>query len=237
MLTLIVVHSSDCRLRLFSFLLFRQINSTTFSFRLLLWHSGKFFIKFFTLDFGWIFHICWWVAVFSLMSSSCVFFLILKIACNLLAVDGVNDPDVLAINAGEFTPDRRCLNGLIFYQQLKDFFSFPAASAALSLSDIPWNGPIGGSTHTHTHQSLICISVHPAWDCCVCMCVYMCVCRCRSRGFPGWTATHQSHQSRDEFQFSEPHRGWSSEQPSGYVLRFEPMFRWVCTADRVTLTF
>lgn len=73
-LTLIVVHSSDCRLRLFSFLLFRQINSTTFSFRLLLWHSGKFFIKFFTLDFGWIFHICWWVAVFSLMSSSCVFF-------------------------------------------------------------------------------------------------------------------------------------------------------------------
>uniref|UniRef100_A0A3P8UFJ3 polyribonucleotide nucleotidyltransferase n=1 Tax=Cynoglossus semilaevis TaxID=244447 RepID=A0A3P8UFJ3_CYNSE len=39
-----------------------------------------------------------------------------QIACNLLAVDGVNDPDVLAINA---------------------------ASAALSLSDIPWNGPIG----------------------------------------------------------------------------------------------
>lgn len=100
-----------------------------------------------------------------LFSHSClprVFSLILKIACNLLAVDGVNDPDVLAINAGEFTPDRRCLNGLIFYQQLKDFFSFPAASAALSLSDIPWNGPIGGSTHTHTHQSLICISVHPA---------------------------------------------------------------------------
>ncbi|XP_074532626.1 polyribonucleotide nucleotidyltransferase 1, mitochondrial [Halichoeres trimaculatus] len=39
-----------------------------------------------------------------------------QILCNLLAVDGVNDPDVLAINA---------------------------ASAALSLSDIPWNGPIG----------------------------------------------------------------------------------------------
>uniref|UniRef100_A0A3B5B9M7 polyribonucleotide nucleotidyltransferase n=1 Tax=Stegastes partitus TaxID=144197 RepID=A0A3B5B9M7_9TELE len=38
------------------------------------------------------------------------------ILCNLLAVDGVNDPDVLAINA---------------------------ASAALALSDIPWNGPIG----------------------------------------------------------------------------------------------
>uniref|UniRef100_A0A8C0BK50 Polyribonucleotide nucleotidyltransferase 1, mitochondrial n=1 Tax=Buteo japonicus TaxID=224669 RepID=A0A8C0BK50_9AVES len=39
-----------------------------------------------------------------------------NILCNLLAVDGVNDPDVLAING---------------------------ASAALALSDIPWNGPIG----------------------------------------------------------------------------------------------
>ncbi|KAM9364268.1 polyribonucleotide nucleotidyltransferase 1, mitochondrial [Pholidichthys leucotaenia] len=39
-----------------------------------------------------------------------------QILCNLLAVDGVNDPDVLAINA---------------------------ASAALALSDIPWGGPIG----------------------------------------------------------------------------------------------
>uniref|UniRef100_A0A4W3GRP8 polyribonucleotide nucleotidyltransferase n=1 Tax=Callorhinchus milii TaxID=7868 RepID=A0A4W3GRP8_CALMI len=39
-----------------------------------------------------------------------------QIMCNLLAVDGVNDPDVLAING---------------------------ASAALALSDIPWNGPIG----------------------------------------------------------------------------------------------
>ncbi|KAK5854260.1 hypothetical protein PBY51_015345 [Eleginops maclovinus] len=39
-----------------------------------------------------------------------------QVVCNLLAVDGVNDPDVLAINA---------------------------ASAALALSDIPWNGPIG----------------------------------------------------------------------------------------------
>ncbi|KAI1295584.1 Polyribonucleotide nucleotidyltransferase 1, mitochondrial [Halotydeus destructor] len=39
-----------------------------------------------------------------------------QIVCNLLAVDGVNDPDVLAINA---------------------------ASAALAVSDIPWNGPIG----------------------------------------------------------------------------------------------
>ncbi|XP_061826627.1 polyribonucleotide nucleotidyltransferase 1, mitochondrial [Nerophis lumbriciformis] len=39
-----------------------------------------------------------------------------QILCNLLAVDGVNDPDVLAINA---------------------------ASAALALSDIPWNGPVG----------------------------------------------------------------------------------------------
>ncbi|KAJ7341291.1 hypothetical protein JRQ81_005215 [Phrynocephalus forsythii] len=39
-----------------------------------------------------------------------------QILCNLLAVDGVNDPEVLAING---------------------------ASAALALSDIPWNGPIG----------------------------------------------------------------------------------------------
>ncbi|XP_033835083.1 polyribonucleotide nucleotidyltransferase 1, mitochondrial [Periophthalmus magnuspinnatus] len=39
-----------------------------------------------------------------------------QILCNLLAVDGVNDPDVLAING---------------------------ASAALALSDIPWHGPIG----------------------------------------------------------------------------------------------
>lgn len=39
-----------------------------------------------------------------------------QVMCNLLAVDGVNDPDVLCINA---------------------------ASAALLLSDIPWNGPVG----------------------------------------------------------------------------------------------
>lgn len=36
--------------------------------------------------------------------------------CNLLAVDSVNDPDIVSINA---------------------------ASAALCLSDIPWNGPVG----------------------------------------------------------------------------------------------
>lgn len=39
-----------------------------------------------------------------------------QIICNLLAADGVNDPDVIGINA---------------------------ASAALYLSDIPWEGPIG----------------------------------------------------------------------------------------------
>lgn len=38
------------------------------------------------------------------------------IMCNMLAVDGINDPDVIAING---------------------------ASAALSISDIPWNGPVG----------------------------------------------------------------------------------------------
>ncbi|XP_029449602.1 polyribonucleotide nucleotidyltransferase 1, mitochondrial [Rhinatrema bivittatum] len=39
-----------------------------------------------------------------------------QIICNLLAVDGINEPDILAVNG---------------------------ASAALALSDIPWNGPIG----------------------------------------------------------------------------------------------
>ncbi|XP_076283804.1 polyribonucleotide nucleotidyltransferase 1 [Lasioglossum baleicum] len=39
-----------------------------------------------------------------------------QVVCNLLAVDGVNDPEVLSINA---------------------------VSAALSVSDIPWNGPVG----------------------------------------------------------------------------------------------
>lgn len=38
-----------------------------------------------------------------------------QIVCNLLAIDGINSPDVLSINA---------------------------ASAALSISDIPWNGPV-----------------------------------------------------------------------------------------------
>ncbi|XP_043672149.1 polyribonucleotide nucleotidyltransferase 1, mitochondrial [Vespula pensylvanica] len=39
-----------------------------------------------------------------------------QLVCNTLAVDGINDPDVISING---------------------------ASAALSLSDIPWNGPVG----------------------------------------------------------------------------------------------
>ncbi|CAL1269905.1 unnamed protein product [Larinioides sclopetarius] len=39
-----------------------------------------------------------------------------QLSCNLLAVDGIYDPDIVSINA---------------------------ASAALALSDIPWNGPIG----------------------------------------------------------------------------------------------
>ncbi|CAL1541634.1 unnamed protein product [Lymnaea stagnalis] len=38
-----------------------------------------------------------------------------QVICNLLAVDGVNDPDIVSINA---------------------------ASAALAVSDIPWNGPV-----------------------------------------------------------------------------------------------
>ncbi|XP_049526527.1 polyribonucleotide nucleotidyltransferase 1, mitochondrial-like [Dermacentor silvarum] len=39
-----------------------------------------------------------------------------QLVCNLLAVDGINDPDIVSLNA---------------------------ASAALSVSDVPWNGPIG----------------------------------------------------------------------------------------------
>ncbi|XP_047369834.1 polyribonucleotide nucleotidyltransferase 1, mitochondrial [Vespa velutina] len=39
-----------------------------------------------------------------------------QLVCNTLAVDGINDPDIISING---------------------------ASAALSLSDIPWNGPVG----------------------------------------------------------------------------------------------
>lgn len=39
-----------------------------------------------------------------------------QIICNMLAIDGVNNPEVLSINA---------------------------ASAALAVSDIPWNGPVG----------------------------------------------------------------------------------------------
>ncbi|CAG6016590.1 unnamed protein product [Menidia menidia] len=72
---------------------------------------------------------------------------IAEILCNLLAVDGVNDPDVLAINAGVVTSQTR-----IFSTELIIFLSeyladgllyFVKASAALALSDIPWNGPIG----------------------------------------------------------------------------------------------
>lgn len=39
----------------------------------------------------------------------------IQVTCNVLAADGVNDPDVVAINS---------------------------SSAALTLSDVPWNGPV-----------------------------------------------------------------------------------------------
>ena len=39
-----------------------------------------------------------------------------QLVCNLLAVDGVNDADVVALNA---------------------------ASASIAMSDIPWDGPVG----------------------------------------------------------------------------------------------
>lgn len=63
------------------------------------------------------------VKLFKILFDSVLIFIFLctgyfnetQIICNLLSVDGVNDPEVLAINA---------------------------ASAALAVSDIPWNGPI-----------------------------------------------------------------------------------------------
>lgn len=81
------------------------------------------------------------------VSLSCVYCsCLLKILCNLLAVDGVNDPDVLAINAGELNLRHPCFPqsvGFFFRSLAKKIFSFVKASAALTLSDIPWHGPIG----------------------------------------------------------------------------------------------
>ena len=54
-----------------------------------------------------------------------------QLTCNILSVDGMTEPDVLAINAG------RCAD---FYN-LEIFLVL--ASASLATSDIPWNGPIG----------------------------------------------------------------------------------------------
>lgn len=40
---------------------------------------------------------------------------LLKILCNLLAVDGINNPDVLAINAGELNLSHPCFpQGIVF---------------------------------------------------------------------------------------------------------------------------
>lgn len=74
---------------------------------------------------------------------------LLKILCNLLAVDGVNDPDVLAINAGEVNLSYRDFftNQIFFFvcfiSSSKTLYSSIKASAALALSDIPWHGPVG----------------------------------------------------------------------------------------------
>lgn len=74
---------------------------------------------------------------------------LLKILCNLLAVDGANDPDVLAINAGEvnlsygdfFT--NQIFLFVCFISSSITLYSSIKASAALALSDIPWHGPVG----------------------------------------------------------------------------------------------
>lgn len=51
-----------------------------------------------------------------------------QIMCNLLAVDGVHDPEVLAINA---------------------------SSAALAISNIPWNGPVGAVRLGRINEEII----------------------------------------------------------------------------------
>lgn len=74
-----------------------------------------------------------------------LYFYPLKILCNLLAVDGVNDPDVLAINAGEVILQLSMFSTDCWFltSYLTPHFVFIKASAALALSDIPWQGPIG----------------------------------------------------------------------------------------------
>ena len=59
---------------------------------------------------------CWSDDFVVLMSVS-LFLHHCQVICSMLAVDGRNDPEVMSING---------------------------ASAALILSDIPWNGPVGG---------------------------------------------------------------------------------------------
>ena len=54
-----------------------------------------------------------------------------QLVCNLLSVDGVNDPEIAAING---------------------------ASAALALSDIPWNGPIGAVRVAITNDNDVIIN-------------------------------------------------------------------------------
>ena len=54
-----------------------------------------------------------------------------QVTCYVLAYDGIHDPTVMAINGGKCcilsSSDVMCVT----------------ASAALSVSNIPWNGPIG----------------------------------------------------------------------------------------------
>ena len=64
------------------------------------------------------------------------------------------------------------------YYSDHEILSVNGAAAALMLSDIPWNGPIGACMHV-----CMCVKVHTCILCvcmCVkvhtCVCVYMCVC-------------------------------------------------------------
>jgi len=82
-----------------------------------------------------------------------------------------------------------------------------SASAALALSDIPWNGPIGECAVTLSRMQRVCV--------CVCdapLCFRSGARRPRRRRVP-----HQPHALGDERQQTQPGDRRSPVQPSGSV--------------------
>lgn len=108
-----------------------------------------------------------------------------------------------------------------FFRSLaKKIFSFVKASAALTLSDIPWHGPIG---EEHINLDLFTyldlLTLNPLFGSSVqfkfffislytflkynlgllvCLCSY----RCRACGVGRWRVSGQPHEGRDELQQS-----------------------------------